>query len=90
MGFSRQQVDRAINENMSYSRDNQSRYIQRLVAWLIDRPTSDIDDDEMELDSDDNDDENVEDMDMITAFGPEVSRGQRLVTFPTISKKNHL
>lgn len=67
MGFNRQQVERAINENTTYSRDNQSRYIQRLVAWLIDRPTSDVED--TASDSDDTDD--VEDM--LLAYESEVS-----------------
>lgn len=61
MGFTRQLAERAINENTTYSRDtSQSRYVQRLVAWLIDRPTSD-DVDDVDSDDDDNLDDNDDD-----------------------------
>ena len=54
MGFSESQVTRAFSENQARPQENQSRYIQRLVGWLIDHPVSD------DADIDDNSDDDFE------------------------------
>lgn len=41
MGFSAVNVERAISQNRAFSQQNQSHYIQRLVTWLINHPSSD-------------------------------------------------
>ncbi|XP_066930429.1 probable E3 ubiquitin-protein ligase HERC1 [Clytia hemisphaerica] len=58
MGFSASNVRRAINQNRSFSRQNTSHYIQRLVAWLIDHPSSDENENQGDEGNDDNEDAN--------------------------------
>ena len=58
MGFSASNVRRAINQNRGFSRQNTSHYIQRLVAWLIDHPSSDENENDGDGGNDDNEDEN--------------------------------
>ena len=65
MGFTQEDVQRAIQQNRTFSRQNQSRYIQRLVTWLCDHPNGEgvdveghhlLASDDTESDSDDEDD----------------------------------
>lgn len=53
MGFTESQVRRAIASNPGRPQGNQSRYLQQIVTWLIDHPSSDNDADSV----DDNDDD---------------------------------
>ena len=69
MGFSENQIIRAIDANLIRSQENQSRYIQRLVSWLIDHPISDNEEEEEE----ENEEEDEMDIDYeINRAGEEV------------------
>lgn len=59
MGFTAGSVQRAIAQNRNFSRQNESHYIQRLVTWLIDHPSTD----DSDQDVDDDDDDDIEDDD---------------------------
>lgn len=60
MGFTAGSVQRAIAQNRNFSQQNESHYIQRLVTWLIDHPSSDdSDEDQDENDEDDDEDEEM-------------------------------
>jgi len=72
MGFAQEDVQRAIQQNRTFSRHNQSRYIQRLVTWLCDHPNGEGDvegrhlltsDTESDSDDDDGHDDDGRDID---------------------------
>lgn len=56
MGFNEQQIIRASYANPIRAQEGQSRYIQRLVSWLIDHPVSDDNEGEEGNEDDDDDD----------------------------------
>lgn len=59
MGFTLGSVQRAFTQNRNFSQQNESHYIQRLVTWLIDHPSSDDDGDDDDDDEDDEDDDEM-------------------------------